>query len=69
MAKIRLDEDNHKMHKNRMTLKTIFGDVSVPLNDVQILPGGIIEVPDWTFYSARLNPCQMVSGFIKEETA
>lgn len=67
-AIITLTANNHEMRTNSIRLKTIFGDVFAPKSKTNIINGAAM-VPTWVFYKKRLNPCQMVDGFIGIEKA
>lgn len=62
-AIIKLDSENHEMREKSICLHTIFGDVYAPLSRTTI-ENGVAFVPEWVFHNARLNPCQMVTGYI-----
>ena len=64
-AIIRLENGNHEIRENSIKLYTIFGNVYVGKRLVKYVGENIIEVPNWIFQKNGLNPCQMVSGFIK----
>lgn len=61
-AIIRLDSKNHEMRDKSIKLHTIFGSIYAPLSQTEI-KNDIAKVPEWVFYKAGLNPCQMVTGY------
>ena len=67
-AIIRLDDQNHETREKSIKLVTIFGNVFAPKSVIKVT-GDIITVPMWVFDNKRLNPCQMVTGFIGMEEA
>lgn len=63
-AVIELTKENHELGLGYILIRTIFGDICVPNSKVEVKTKRIITVPVAEFHSARLNPCQIVNGYL-----
>lgn len=64
-AFIKLTAENHELALGHIVLKTIFGDVHIPNESVEVLTKSIIKVPMRYFDNAMLAPSQLINGFIR----
>lgn len=60
---MRLTQDNHKLCWGHVVFLTIFGDVIVKNEDIEVLTEQFLAVPYKPFWDAGMNPCQLINGF------
>ena len=63
-AVIELTKENHELGFGYILIHTIFGDIRVPNNKVEVKTKRIIKSPDKVFHDAGFNPCQIVNGYL-----
>lgn len=69
MVKVRLNKENSWTFGDSIVISTIFKNVWIPAKSWRWddFDKDVVLVDEWCFKRHDLNPCQIVSGYIKTE--